>query len=147
MAKAPARLNLHEDLNRHQQVEGSSDRSFGLVFTVVFTLLALAPLRHHQPMRLWAAGGAGAFLVLALALPRALRPLNALWLRLGLLLGRIVTPITLGVMFFLVFTPIGWLMRRSGKNLLGLRRDPGVRSYRLPRPAGENPGASMNRQF
>jgi hypothetical protein len=140
-------LNLHEDLNRHQRVDGSSDRSFGVVFAVVFVLLALAPLRHHQPMRLWAAGGAGGFLLLALAAPRLLHPLNAAWLRLGLLLGRIVTPITLGIMFFVVFTPIGWLMRAAGKNLLGLRRDPGARSYWVPRPTGENPGPTMTRQF
>jgi Saxitoxin biosynthesis operon protein SxtJ len=147
MAKAATRLNLHEDLNRHQPVEGSSDRSFGLVFAVVFALLALAPLRHHQPFRWWAAGGAGGFLVLALALPQVLRPLNAIWLRLGLLMGRIVTPITLGIMFFVVFTPIGWVMRVTNKNPLGLRRDPNARSYWIVRPSGENLGAGMSRQF
>src|SRR5467141_1274294 len=110
MSKAASRLNLHEDLGRHQTVEGSSNRSFGLVFTVAFALLALAPLRHHQPVRLWAAGASGLFLALSLAAPVVLGPLNALWLRLGLLLGRIVTPITLGVMFFVVFTPIGLLL-------------------------------------
>ncbi|HEX3694668.1 MAG TPA: SxtJ family membrane protein [Polyangia bacterium] len=147
MAKASARLNLPEDLRRHQAVEGSSNRSFGLLFAAVLAALALAPLRHHHPVRWWAAGSAGGFLLLALAAPRVLRPLNVVWLRLGLLMGRIVTPITLGVMFYAVFTPLGWVMRAAGKNLLGLRRPPDAQSYWIPRPPGENPGAAMNRQF
>ena len=147
-ARSPAAL--HEDLGRHQTVEGSSDRSFGLVFAAVFALLAVAPLRHHQPLRPWALGGAGVFLVLALALPRALAPLNTLWFRLGLLLGRIVTPITLGVMFFAVFTPVHWILRAAGKDLLRLRKDPSAKTYWTARGAdGERPGDGdgMTRQF
>ncbi len=148
MANTSARPNVHEDLVRHQPVEGSSDRSFGLVFAAVFALLALNSLRHHLPVRgLWTGGAAAGFLLLALVAPRLLHPLNVAWLRLGLLLGRIVTPVTLGVMFFLVFTPLGWLMRLTGKNLLGLRRDPAARTYWIARPAGDNPGQAMTRQF
>jgi hypothetical protein len=118
-----------------------------VVFTVAFAVLALAPLRHHQPVRLWAASVGGLFLVLALALPRALGPLNALWMRFGLLLGRVVTPITLAIMFFGVFTPMGWIMRAARKNLLGLRRQRDVKSYWIPRSGSERLGEGMTRQF
>jgi hypothetical protein len=141
------RENFHEELRRDHHIEGSSNRSFGLVFTVAFAVLALAPLRHHHPVRLWAAGISGLCLVLALVLPRALGPLNALWMRLGLLLGRVVTPITLAVMFFGVFTPIGWIMRAARKNLLGLQRKRDVQSYWIPRSGSERPGEWMTRQF
>lgn len=142
-----AREDFHEELKRDHHIEGSSNRSFGLVFTVVFAVLALAPLRHHQPVRTWAAVIGGLFLILALALPRVLGPLNALWMRFGLLLGRIVTPITLAVMFFGVFMPIGLILRAARKNVLGLRRDREARSYWITRSADERLGETMTRQF
>lgn len=148
MKTTRSQATLHEDLGRHQTVEGSSNRSFGLVFAAFFTLLAVAPLRHHHSVRPSMAVAAAAFLVCAMAWPRALAPLNALWLRLGLLLGKVVTPITLGVMFFGVFTPVHWLLRVARKDLLRLRKDPAAKTYWTPRgPDGDHPGDGMARQF
>jgi hypothetical protein len=127
--------NTHEDFRRHSD-HGKlpSNRSFGLVFTAFFSILAFWPLlRHGAPVRMWAAAAAGVMLLLALAAPGVLEPANRLWMKLGLLLGRIVNPIILSLMFFLVFTPIALVMRLVGRDLLGLRGKPDTVSYWIPR--------------
>ena len=103
---------MHEDFSREEEVKGSSDRSFGLVMAGFFALVALAPLAHapHNTIRWWALGLAVAFLVLALLWTAPLRPINRLWLRLGLLLFHVLSPLALGVLFYLTITPIGILM-------------------------------------
>jgi hypothetical protein len=90
---------------------------------------------------------AAAFGLAALAAPRMLHPLNALWFRLGLLLHRVVSPLVMGAVFFLCVTPIGLIMRMRGKDLLSLRREDGSRTYWVVRdPAGPDP-ATMTKQF
>ena len=128
----------HEFGASHHEVEGSSDRSFGLVFAVVCTLIAI-----HQAWR-----GAGwwplalalavGFLVLALTRPALLAPLNRWWTKLGLLLGAIVAPIVMGIIYFGIITPMAVLARLLGKDFLRLARDPAARTYWLPR-TGEVP--------
>jgi hypothetical protein len=137
----------HEDLSREEQVEGSSDRAFGLVFAAVFAIIGLWPLLSAGPLRWWALAVAGAFAVLALAYARALAPLNRWWLKLGLLLGRFVSPVALGVLFYAVFTPIGLLMRLSGKDPLRVRRDGSAQSYWIARQPPGPPADSMTNQF
>lgn len=128
------------ELNHQHKIESSSDRSFGLVFTVFFLVLALLPLLHGHGMRLWALVLAGAFLFLALAAPKVLMPLNRLWTRFGILLHRIVNPIALGVMFYGVVTPTGLIMRLVGKDPLRLRMDKSASSYWIERlPPGPAP--------
>src|SRR5215470_5471914 len=100
---------MHEDFTRASETGGSSDRSFGMVFGGAFLLLGLSPLLHRQPPRAWTFPVAAGFLLLALARPAALAPLNRLWIRIGLLLQGIVSPLVLGVLFFLTVTPIGTL--------------------------------------
>ena len=120
--------------------EGSSDRSFGLVFTTFFLIVALWPLLHGHDMRLWAMGLAGVFLILALATPKLLAPLNHLWTCFGMLLHRIVSPVALGVLFYGVVTPTGLLMRLFGKGQLHLRLDKSAKSYWIERrPPGPTP--------
>jgi hypothetical protein len=87
------------------------------------------------------------FLVLGLAWPRILAPLNRIWTRLGLFLGMIVSPVVLGLMYFVVVTPIGVLMRCLGKDPLRLRRDPGTKSYWIMREPPGPPGETMRDQF
>jgi hypothetical protein len=99
--------SAHDD-----EVVGPSDRSFGAVFTVVFALVALLPLWRGAPPRWWALAVAAVIAALALAWPRALAPANRLWLRLGLLLHRIVNPVVMGAVFYLVVTPFGLVIRR-----------------------------------
>lgn len=137
----------HESFDRDEAVGGSSDRSFGLVFAVVFLVIALVPWAFGGKFRVWSLGVAAAFGVVAFAAPGILAPLNRLWLRFGQLLHRIVSPLVLGIMFFLVITPIGLLMRALGKDPLRRRFDRGAPTYWIPRePPGPAPD-SFSDQF
>jgi Saxitoxin biosynthesis operon protein SxtJ len=140
---------MHEDFTRKETIEGSSDRSFGFVMAAFFGLVALFPLLHGplSSVRWWALVVAAAFLALALLWTAPLRPLNRWWLKLGLLLSKIVSPIVMMVLFYATVTPIGVLMRLAGKDPLRLRRDATAASYWIPRePPGPAPD-SMKQQF
>jgi Saxitoxin biosynthesis operon protein SxtJ len=137
----------HEDLNREEHIEGSSDRSFGLVFAVVFAVIAAWPLMSGGALRWWAAGVAAAFAVAAMVVPRVLAVPNRLWMKFGLLLGKIVSPIALGVLFYGVISPLGLVMRLAGKDPLKLKFDPRARSYWAEREPPGPPPQSMTNQF
>lgn len=137
----------HEDLGRHEEVEGSSDRSFGFVFAVVFLIVAAWPLLSSNPPRWWSVGVSAAFAAIAMVRPVLLAGLNRYWMKFGLLLSRIVSPIALGLLYYLAFTPIGLLMRMTGKDPLRLKKDPGATTYWQSRePPGPRPD-SMTQQF
>ncbi len=134
-------------MTREDKPEGSSDRSFGFVFAAVFALVAFWPLIHGQPVRWWSAGLAALFLLVAWLKPALLSRPNKAWMRLGLLMGAIVSPVALGVLFFLVITPLGFLMRRTGKDPLRLKFEPAAESYWIRRePPGPKPD-SLTNQF
>lgn len=137
----------HEDLNREQHVDGSSDRNFGFVFAVVFVLIAAWPLLFGQPLRWWAIAIAAAFGLLAIAKPVLLAVPNRLWTRLGILLGKVVSPIALGVLFFVVIAPIGAVVRLIGKDPLRLKLDATADSYWIRRDPPGPPPKSMTNQF
>jgi hypothetical protein len=137
----------HEDLTREQHVEGSSDRNFGLVFAGVSLLIGIWPLFHGRMPRWWAFGVAAVFTLAALAKPGLLAGLNRLWTKLGVLLGKIVSPIALGVLFYGVLTPVGAVIRLTGKDPLRLKLDPGADSYWIPREPPGPPPDSMTNQF
>ena len=139
--------DVHEDFSRLQQVKASSDRAFGGVFATVFLIIALWPLVAGGAPRWWSLVLSGLVLVATVALPSLLTIPNRLWLRFGLLLHRIVSPVALAVMYYLVVTPTGLLMRVFAKNILRLRRETGAESYWIKRePPGPQPD-SMPRQF
>jgi hypothetical protein len=141
--------SMHEDFSRAEEVKGSSERSFGLVFGGFFLLVALTPLFHHphETVRWWAFGVSVLFAALALFWQSPLKPLNWLWMRLGRLLFHVISPLTLGVLFYLVVVPIGLLMRLCGKDLLNLRTDLAANTYWIKRdPAGPSP-ETMKNQF
>jgi len=137
----------HEDLTREQLVEGSSDRSFGVVFAVVFVVIAGWPLWYGEALRGWSAWVAAVFLLLAMARPALLAGLNRQWLKLGVLLGRVVSPIALGLLFYGVITPIGIALRLAGKDPLRLKFDRGAQSYWIRREPPGPPPDSMHNQF
>jgi hypothetical protein len=137
----------HEDLTREQYVEGSSDRNFGLVIAAVFLLVALGPLRHGHTPRWWALAVAAVFALVALAKPALLARLNRLWMKLGILLGKIVSPIALGILFYGVLTPLAVVVRLTGKDPLRLKLDSGADSYWILRKPPGPPPDSMTNQF
>lgn len=141
---------VHHELGAgagHEQTQGGSDRSFGFVFAAVFTLIGLYNLWHWGRGWPWLFAGAACFLAVALLWPALLAPLNRLWTRFGLLLAAIVNPIVLGILFFLVFTPMALVARLVGKEFLALKRQPEAKSYWIVRdPPGPTP-ASMKDQF
>jgi hypothetical protein len=140
-------MKTHEDLTRTQAVKQTSDRFFGLTFFVVFLAIALWPLLRHGPIRLTALGLALGFLIVSLITPKLLGPLNRLWLKFGALLHSITSPVILGVMFYLVITPIGLIMRLAGKDLLRLKFDPGCQSYWIKREPPGPEKESLIKQF
>jgi len=143
--KTNRRLDSHETLTRDEKVEGSSDRAFGLTFAVILGVVGLWPLLHGVAPRLWALIPAAVFLLAALAAPFVLGPLNRVWLKFGLLLHHIVTPIVMGLIFYVAVTPTGLIMRAMGKDPLRLKPDKAARSYWIVRdPPGPAPGSIRN---
>ena len=140
-----ARPATHERLTSDDETKGSSDRAFGLVFGAVFTIAGLWPLTGGGPVRIWALGLAIAFLLAAAAYPRILAPLNRLWTRLGAFLHRISNFLVLALLFYLVITPTGLVLRLFGGDILKLRFDRGARSYWIERrPPGPAPETIEN---
>ena len=130
-----------------EAVERGSERSFGLVFAAVFALVGLWPLTGSNPVRLWSLALAAVFVLLALAAPRCLAPLNRVWFAFGELLHRLVSPLVMGFIFFVVVTPIGLAMRVLGKDPLKLRLEAESESYWVRREPPGPPPDSMRNQF
>lgn len=141
-----SRLNqMHEDFRREDDIQGSSNRSFGGVFTVVFAAIGLLPLIRGGEIRVWALIIAAVFFTTALLMPSLLAPLNHLWFKFGMLLHRVVSPLVMGMLFYVVVTPIGLLMRLFGKRPLHLEFEAAERSYWVVRqPPGPAPDTIKN---
>ena len=138
---------MHEDFSRTQDVKGSSNRAFGWTFVAVFLIVGLWPLHANGGLRWWAVVVAALVMAATMAMPELLTIPNRLWLRFGLLLHRVVSPVALGLMFYVVITPMGLLMRAMGKDLLSLRRGDPSGTYWVKRdPPGPKP-SSMSKQF
>ena len=105
------------------KIKIGSNRNFGIVFFIVFLVVSLWPLTYGEPIRIWSAIISLVFLILGLMNSKLLTPLNKLWFKFGMILGAIIAPIVMGVVFFLVITPIGIIMRIMGKDLLKKRYD------------------------
>ena len=102
-------------------VKISSNRSFGIVFFIVFILIAFYPLINQGEIRIWSVLISLLFLILGIINSKILTPLNKVWFKFGILLGKIISPIVMGLIFFLVVTPIAFLMRMLKKDLLNLK--------------------------
>jgi len=103
------------------EVKLNSNRSFGVVFFIVFLLIGLYPLLKGNDLRIWSLIISFIFLVLGLINSRILTPLNKSWFKFGLLLGKFISPIIMGIIFFIVVTPIGIIMRLFKQDLLNLK--------------------------
>ena len=102
-------------------VKIGSNKSFGTVFFIIFLLIAIYPLINGGEFRLWSLIISIIFLALGLTNSKILNPLNKLWFKFGIFLGKIISPLVMGIIFFLVVTPIGLLMRLLNKDLLSLK--------------------------
>ena len=121
----------------------SSNRSFGILFCIVFAIIAVWPIFNDGSLRIWPIPISLIFLVLGLLNSKLLNPLNFAWIKFGELLGRIVAPIVMAIIYFMIVTPIGLFMRLIGKDLLNTKFSK-VNSYWIKRD--KNIG-SMKRQF
>ena len=128
---------------KKNNIKINSNRSFGIVFFIVFLLISIYPLINDKEIRVWSLIVSLIFLILGLINSNILTPLNKIWFRLGILLGSFVSPIVMGLVFFLVVTPISLLMKLFGKDVLNLKRN-NSKSYWIEK---SGPKSRMKDQF
>ena len=128
---------------KNTEIKIGSNKSFGIVFFVVFLLIAIYPLINNGELRIWSLIIAIIFLILGLINSKFLKPLNKLWFKFGLLLGKVVSPLIMGIIFFLVVTPTALIMRIIGKDLLNLKFN-NKKSYWIEKTG---PKSKMKNQF
>ena len=138
---------MHESLKREDEIKVGSERAFGIVFACVFGIVALLPLFSSGTIRWWAIAVAAVFLVCAYFIPAALKPLNIVWFKFGMLLYKVVNPMTMALLYYLTVVPMGLLMKVFSKDPLNRSFDPNAVSYWIERaPPGPEP-KSMKNQF
>lgn len=125
------------------ELQIGSNRSFGIVFFVVFMIIALWPILNNENIRIWSLIISILFLFLGIFNSKLLTPLNKLWMKFGLLLGKVVSPIVMAVIYFGVVTPTGLIMRMLGKDILKLNKN-NCNSYWEKK---DNSSNNMNNQF
>ena len=125
------------------EVKIGSNKNFGIVFFIVFLFISIYPLLSDGSLRLWSLVISFLFLILGMMNSKILSPLNKMWFRFGIFLGRIISPIIMGIIFFLVVTPIGYLMRLFKKDVLNLKFNDN-KSYWVEK---NGPKSKMKNQF
>ena len=128
----------------NSKIKISSNRSFGLVFFVIFLIVALWPLKYEEDIRLWSLVLSIIFFILGVLNSKLLTPLNKLWFKFGIFLGVIVSPIVMGIVFFLVVTPTCLFMRFLGKDLLKTIKVKNISTYWIKR---DKQDSRMKKQF
>ena len=106
-----------------RKVKLPSNRKFGIFFFVVFLLIGMWPYLYKGELRFWSIIISLIFLILGIFNSKFLSPLNKLWMKLGIILGKVVSPLVMGIIFFLVVTPIGLLLRLFRKDVLLLKKN------------------------
>ena len=131
-------------MTSNSKIQISSNRSFGLVFFVVFLIIALWPLKYEGDIRWWSLALSTIFFILGVLNSKLLTPLNKLWLKFGIFLGAFVSPIVMGIVYYLVVTPIGVFMRFLGKDLLKMSKVKNKPTYWIK---CDKQKSSMKKQF
>lgn len=139
-------MQTHETVQSFRRASAGSDRKFGVTLGLVLAFLSVWPLVHHHAPRWWLFAVALFLTGTGLIYPSALAPANRAWFKFGLALNTIVSPIVMGVLFFGAVVPVGFLLRKRGEDLLGLRRAPQAATYWDERTPGPAPG-TMRKQF
>ena len=106
-----------------EKIKLPSNRNFGIVFSIVFLIIATWPILNQNEIRIWSIIISFIFLILGLINSKFLSPLNKAWFKFGLILGSVIAPIVMGIVFFFVVTPTGLIMKVLGKDILGLKRN------------------------
>ena len=132
------------ELKGHVEVKMGSERSLGIVFAIVFVIVGLWPLTGDGDPRIWSLAIAALFAALGLFFPKVLGPLNKIWFKFGMLLSAIVSPVVMGLLFFVAVTPTALYMRLRTKDLLNKDLDPDAQSYWIQR---DQPVGSMKNQY
>ena len=132
------------DSKFNNNIKISSNRSFGVVFFIVFLFIALYPITYSEDIRIWSLIISFIFIILGLLNSKILTPLNKLWFQFGVILGKIISPIIMGIIFFLVVTPIGLIMKVLGKDLLRLKYNKKDNTYWIEK---NGPKSKMKNQF
>jgi len=135
-------INMDSKFNNNIKI--SSNRSFGIVFFIVFLFIALYPITYSEDIRIWSLIISFIFIILGLLNSKILTPLNKLWFKFGVILGKIISPIIMGIIFFLVVTPIGLIMKVLGKDLLRLKYNKKDNTYWIEK---NGPKSKMKNQF
>ena len=131
-------------MNNKSNIKMGSNRSFGLVFFVVFLILGLWPVKSGGEINILLILVSLVFLFLAITKSKFLTPFNKLWFKFGIKLGAIIAPIVMSVVFFLVVTPIGIIMKIIGKDLINKKIYKDTKTYWINRKKAIG---SMKRQF
>ena len=137
----------HERLVETSETREASERSFGIVFFVLFQAIAAYLWWYSNNYAILFATVGLAFGALALFAPRTLAPLNWIWTRFGLLLHRVISPVIITALFVLVITPVGLLMRLFGQRPLNLKFEPNASTYWIERTPPGPPTGSLDRQY
>ena len=128
---------------KNSKIKISSNKSFGIVFFTVFLIIAIWPLLNGYEIRYWSLIISIVFLILGILNSKILTPLNKIWFKIGILLGKVISPIVMGIIFFLVVTPTSFIMKILGKDLLNLKKNT-KNSYWIKK---QNQNSSMKNQF
>jgi hypothetical protein len=136
-----------EPPRKREEIEMGSERNFGLVFAIVFAIIALWPLAKSDAPRLWAIVVALVFLALGYLRPAVLQPLNIAWFRVGLLLSAVVTPAVMALLYVTAFLPTSLVLRFMRRDPLALNREPDRASYWVARDGSEPGQGTMKQQF
>lgn len=140
-------MSTHESFDDFEEVQAPSDRSFGFLFTAAFGLVGLLPLFKGGPVRKWALVVATLFLISALIAPSMIHGLNVLWTSLSLPLSKVGNFVVTGLIFYMVFTPVAFVLRLMGRNVLRLRFKPGAATYWVSREGAIGAPGTMRNQF
>ena len=131
-------------MDSNSKIKIPSNRNFGLVFFLVFLIVALWPLKNEEDVRFWSLSLSIIFFILGILNSKLLTPLNKLWFKFGIFLGSIVSPVVMGLVYFLVVAPVGIFMRLLGKDLLKNNKIKNASTYWIKRDKQQS---TMKKQF
>ena len=133
-----------ENNKSYTPVKIASERSFGIIFGIIFLIIGIYPLLNDANILLWSCITAFIFFILGIFFPKTLFLPNKLWFKFGMILGAVIAPIVMSFIYFFTVFPIGIIMRLFGKDILNLKINKSKKSYWIKR---KEPVKTMENQF